>query len=306
MAVSVGDHLQPAARAGRAGARSMRRLHAVSRRVSDRRARRAARAGLDALPVVSDHRVRGAIPEPSRERSARTSTAATSARKCVRGTLQPRTRSADRRLAAARGVRRTFAGRPVADAGCRAAARPEGERDARARAEAAAAQHRRLRGCDRRRGRASRTCRMRRAVVRRAARGRACERGRSRNMHAVPEPLSDTTAAPSPTTGTRMMCLSAKQADASGPVADLIPARPTLKTVRDAAEGCRACDLYKRGHADRVRRGPARRGDDGRRAAGRRGGSRRPSVRRSRRQAARSRARPRRASTAPVSTSPTS
>jgi DNA polymerase len=31
------------------------------------------------------------------------------------------------------------------------------------------------------------------------------------------------------------------------PVPDLIPDRPTLKTVRQAAEGCRACDLYKRG-----------------------------------------------------------
>ena len=31
------------------------------------------------------------------------------------------------------------------------------------------------------------------------------------------------------------------------PVPDLIPDRPTLKTVRHAAEDCRACDLYKRG-----------------------------------------------------------
>lgn len=30
-------------------------------------------------------------------------------------------------------------------------------------------------------------------------------------------------------------------------VPDLIPARPTLPTVRDAAQHCRACDLYKRG-----------------------------------------------------------
>jgi DNA polymerase len=30
-------------------------------------------------------------------------------------------------------------------------------------------------------------------------------------------------------------------------VADLIPNRPTLAAVRDAARGCRACDLYKRG-----------------------------------------------------------
>ena len=31
------------------------------------------------------------------------------------------------------------------------------------------------------------------------------------------------------------------------PVPDQIPARPTLKNVRDAAAGCRACDLYKKG-----------------------------------------------------------
>jgi len=38
--------------------------------------------------------------------------------------------------------------------------------------------------------------------------------------------------------------------DAGGagpPVAEQIPERPTLKSVRDAAAGCRACDLYKRG-----------------------------------------------------------
>jgi DNA polymerase len=31
------------------------------------------------------------------------------------------------------------------------------------------------------------------------------------------------------------------------PVPDLIPKRPTLATVREAAQDCRACDLYKRG-----------------------------------------------------------
>jgi uracil-DNA glycosylase len=31
------------------------------------------------------------------------------------------------------------------------------------------------------------------------------------------------------------------------PAADLIPARPTLPTVREAARNCTACDLYKRG-----------------------------------------------------------
>jgi uracil-DNA glycosylase len=42
----------------------------------------------------------------------------------------------------------------------------------------------------------------------------------------------------------------AKRNDAGGdgpPVPDLIPDRPSLKTVRDAARECRACDLYKRG-----------------------------------------------------------
>jgi uracil-DNA glycosylase len=31
------------------------------------------------------------------------------------------------------------------------------------------------------------------------------------------------------------------------PVTDLLPARPTITTVREAASGCKACDLYKRG-----------------------------------------------------------
>jgi uracil-DNA glycosylase family protein len=42
----------------------------------------------------------------------------------------------------------------------------------------------------------------------------------------------------------------AKRNDAGGDgpsVPDLIPDRPTLKAVRDAARGCQACDLYKRG-----------------------------------------------------------
>jgi uracil-DNA glycosylase family protein len=41
-----------------------------------------------------------------------------------------------------------------------------------------------------------------------------------------------------------------KRNDAGGDgpsVPDLIPDRPTLKAVRDAARGCQACDLYKRG-----------------------------------------------------------
>ena len=42
--------------------------------------------------------------------------------------------------------------------------------------------------------------------------------------------------------------MSSRDAGGDGPpVPDLIPDWPTLKTVRQAAEGCRACDLYKRG-----------------------------------------------------------
>jgi uracil-DNA glycosylase len=37
------------------------------------------------------------------------------------------------------------------------------------------------------------------------------------------------------------------QPKAGEPVPDLIPDRPTLKTVADVAGGCKACDLYKRG-----------------------------------------------------------
>ena len=41
---------------------------------------------------------------------------------------------------------------------------------------------------------------------------------------------------------------AAKRAGGDGPpVADLIPPRPTLRTVRAIAKDCRACDLYKRG-----------------------------------------------------------
>jgi DNA polymerase len=31
------------------------------------------------------------------------------------------------------------------------------------------------------------------------------------------------------------------------PVSEILPERPTLKTVREAAAGCQACDLYRRG-----------------------------------------------------------
>jgi DNA polymerase len=49
--------------------------------------------------------------------------------------------------------------------------------------------------------------------------------------------------------------------DAGGdgpPVPDLIPDRPTLKTVREAAADCRACDLYKRGTQTVFGEGPRR------------------------------------------------
>ncbi|HYT75760.1 MAG TPA: UdgX family uracil-DNA binding protein [Vicinamibacterales bacterium] len=40
------------------------------------------------------------------------------------------------------------------------------------------------------------------------------------------------------------------------PVPELIPDRPTLKTVRDAAKDCHACDLYKRGSQTVFGEGP--------------------------------------------------
>ena len=39
----------------------------------------------------------------------------------------------------------------------------------------------------------------------------------------------------------------AKRSKPSDSAADLIPDRPTITTVRDAAKDCQACDLYKRG-----------------------------------------------------------
>ena len=56
VALPVDDPVQPAARAGSAGDRSLRHLHAVSRRVPDRRHRRAVRPRRPALPVVPDDR----------------------------------------------------------------------------------------------------------------------------------------------------------------------------------------------------------------------------------------------------------
>ena len=56
LVVPVGNHLQLAARSGSARARSMRIVPPVPRFLSDRRARRVARARFDAVPVVSDDR----------------------------------------------------------------------------------------------------------------------------------------------------------------------------------------------------------------------------------------------------------
>ena len=56
VAVSRRDHLHAAARAGYAGARAVRQLHALPRGVSDRCAGRAGRAGFDSVPLLSDHR----------------------------------------------------------------------------------------------------------------------------------------------------------------------------------------------------------------------------------------------------------
>jgi DNA polymerase len=53
----------------------------------------------------------------------------------------------------------------------------------------------------------------------------------------------------------------AKRNDAGGdgpPVPDLIPDQPSLKTIRDAAQGCQACDLYKRGTQTVFGEGPSR------------------------------------------------
>jgi uracil-DNA glycosylase len=53
----------------------------------------------------------------------------------------------------------------------------------------------------------------------------------------------------------------ARNADAGGdgpPVPDLIPNRPTLENVSKAADGCKACDLYKRGTQTVFGEGPSR------------------------------------------------
>jgi DNA polymerase len=76
-------------------------------------------------------------------------------------------------------------------------------------------------------------------------------------MRAVVAPLSDATVHPSPPPNPSDVP-KRKHPDASGPVADLIPVRPTLKAVRAAADGCRACDLYKRATQTVFGEGPAR------------------------------------------------
>jgi DNA polymerase len=42
------------------------------------------------------------------------------------------------------------------------------------------------------------------------------------------------------------------------PVSDLLPEQPSLSSVRDAARGCKACDLYKRGTQTVFGEGPKR------------------------------------------------
>jgi len=44
------------------------------------------------------------------------------------------------------------------------------------------------------------------------------------------------------------------------PVSDLLPARPTLRTVREAAAGCQACDLFRRATQTVFGEGPRRAG----------------------------------------------
>ena len=80
------------ARAGRAvRERSLRDVPPVSRRLSDRRAGRRARARLDAVHLVSHDRAEGRDPgRRGTERSASWCTAATCARTCARGTKSSR------------------------------------------------------------------------------------------------------------------------------------------------------------------------------------------------------------------------
>ena len=96
VAVSRRNHLHPAARAGYAGARTVRQLHAMPRGVSHRCAGRAGCPGFEPVPVVSDHRA--AIVDSgdaTRVDRAATCTDAMSARKSV-PTISPRRRRAMR------------------------------------------------------------------------------------------------------------------------------------------------------------------------------------------------------------------
>ena len=79
---------------GHAGTRAVRKLHALSRGVPDRRTCRAGRAGLEPVSVVSHHRV--AVVDSGRVSAARsepTCTAVTSARRSVRTTARRRGRT---------------------------------------------------------------------------------------------------------------------------------------------------------------------------------------------------------------------
>src|ERR687892_2511908 len=75
-----------------------------------------------------------------------------------------------------------------------------------------------------------------------------------------PRPASRGAHRPS-TMATPHVASMAKRNDAGGdgpPVPDLIPDRPSLKSVREAARDCRACDLYKRGTQTVFGEGPSR------------------------------------------------
>ena len=61
--------------------------------------------------------------------------------------------------------------------------------------------------------------------------------------------------------GTRGAGRALRKPDAGGdgpPVSELLPQRPSLGKVRDLAEGCRACDLYKRGTQTVFGEGPSK------------------------------------------------
>ena len=102
------------ARAGYARARPLRKLPRVPRRVPDRRVPRALRARRDALPLVHDDRAARGDPRAAARRAGRLgSSAATCARRCVRGT------SARRRAVPAGSARPARAARRRAPSGAR-------------------------------------------------------------------------------------------------------------------------------------------------------------------------------------------